>query len=86
MAEFTLDSLKSLLREVAGEEEGIDLDSEIATATFEQLGYDSLALLETSARIKHDYGVVLADDDVTSVGSPAELVDLVNKGLNVTAG
>ncbi len=86
MAEFTLDSLKRLLREVAGEEEGVDLDSEIASATFEQLGYDSLALLEASARIKREYGVALADDDVTSVGSPSELVDLVNEGLNVTAG
>ncbi|WP_406632020.1 acyl carrier protein [Amycolatopsis sp. WGS_07] len=86
MAEFTLEALKRVIREVAGEEEGVDLDGEIATATFEELGYDSLALLEASARIQREYGVVLSDDDVTAVGSPAELVELVNKGLNVTAG
>ncbi|MCP2260256.1 act minimal PKS acyl carrier protein [Streptoalloteichus tenebrarius] len=81
MTEFTFDELKRLMRESAGEAEHADLDGGAPDATFEELGYDSLALLEVSARIQRELGVVLSDEAVTTVESPRELVALVNEQL-----
>lgn len=78
MAKLTLDDLRRILRDGAGEEAGIDLGGDILDTTFDELGYDSLALLETAARITREYRVDLDDDAATAVRTPRELLDLVN--------
>jgi act minimal PKS acyl carrier protein len=75
---MTLDDLRRILRECAGEEEGVDLDGDILDTEFELLGYDSLALLETAAQITHEYGVELDDDATTAARTPRELLALAN--------
>lgn len=80
--QFTLDDLKRILREGAGTAEGVDLDGDIATTEFEDLGYESLALLETSGRIEREYGVILDEDVVTSARTPQAFVDAVNARLS----
>lgn len=75
---FGLDDLSAVLRESAGLEEGIDLDEEILDVTFGDLGYDSLALLETVAVIARQYGVPLDDDALGESVTPRDLIDLVN--------
>ncbi|ABD13495.1 actinorhodin polyketide synthase [Frankia sp. CcI156] len=77
---MTIDDLRRVLREGAGAEEGIDLDGDILDTSFESLGYDSLALLETTSRIANEYGVKLSDDAATSARTPRELLELVNVG------
>jgi len=76
--EVTLDDLRRILREAAGAEEGVDLDGDIMDVRFEDLGYDSLALLETASRISHEFGRVLDDDVAVSATTPRELLKLVN--------
>ncbi|RSM81691.1 acyl carrier protein [Kibdelosporangium aridum] len=49
--------------------------------TFDELGYDSLALLETHSRIRRDYGVQFSDEDLTELTTPQELVDFVNSQI-----
>jgi minimal PKS acyl carrier protein len=78
--QLTLDDLKRILREGAGAEEGVDLDGEILDVEFGDLGYDSLALLETAARINREYKIPLDDDAATAAKTPRELLAMVNAG------
>ena len=80
--QFTLDDLRRVLREGAGTAEGVDLDGDIAGTEFEELGYESLALLETSGRIEREYGVSLDEDVVTAARTPQAFVDAVNARLS----
>lgn len=76
--QVTLDDLKQILRDGAGADESLDLDGAILDTDFADLGYDSLALLETAARITRQYGVALDDDAVTSARTPRDLLTAVN--------
>jgi act minimal PKS acyl carrier protein len=78
---LTVDDLKRILREVAGADETVDFDADILDTTFPDLGYDSLALLETGSRIQRDFAVALDDETVTSAQTPRALPDAVNAQL-----
>ncbi|MEW2508675.1 acyl carrier protein [Streptomyces sp. NPDC046870] len=77
MAELTIDRLKDILRISAGEDESEQLAGEIGETTFSELGYDSLALLETAALIKREYGVDITDD-IEHLSTPQAMTDFVN--------
>jgi minimal PKS acyl carrier protein len=79
--QFTLDDLRRILRECAGADENVDLDGDILDVDFDDLGYESLALLETGSRIERDYGIRLDESALTEAGTPRALVDLVNEHL-----
>ncbi|XVQ14176.1 acyl carrier protein [Spirillospora sp. CA-255316] len=79
--EMTLPELKETLLAAAGESEGVDLDGDIADVPFADLGYDSLAILETGGRVEKKYGISLDDDDITSAETPGELLKLINASL-----
>lgn len=76
---FTIDDLVRILRESAGVDEAAPLDGAALDASFEDLGYDSLALLETSSRIKREFGVELLDELLTIDRTPNALVDNVRE-------
>ncbi|MEV8441843.1 acyl carrier protein [Actinosynnema sp. NPDC051121] len=78
MAQLTTQALRALLIEVAGEDDGLDPSADITDLTFEELGYDSLALMELSARIGREYGVEIDDDRLADLTTPRSLLDLVN--------
>jgi act minimal PKS acyl carrier protein len=78
---FTLDDLRRILREAAGEEEGVDLTGDIIDTEFTALGYESLALLETGGRIEREYDISLDDSALTDVITPRGLIDIVNAQL-----
>ncbi|MFJ9641018.1 acyl carrier protein [Streptomyces sp. NPDC101178] len=82
---FTLESLKRILREGAGADESIDFDGDILDADFEELGYESLAILETCGRIEREYGITLDDSVVSDVRTPRRMVEVVNEHLGQTA-
>lgn len=78
---ITIDDLRRILVECAGDtEEGVP-DRDIRDITFEELGYDSLALMETSASIRVEFGVVVPDDRIADLRTPRELLDLVNNAI-----
>jgi minimal PKS acyl carrier protein len=81
MAEVTIGDLVAMLRECAGEEEGVDLDGDILDVTFERLGYDSLALFQTVGRFERDHGITLDDDVVTDSETPRVLLEAINSRL-----
>jgi act minimal PKS acyl carrier protein len=83
--ELTVAELKELLSTAAGVPEGIDLGGEILDVSFDTLGYDSLALLETGSWIERIYGVQLADSVVTDAVTPRLLIAAVNALLTEPA-
>ncbi|MEU2114632.1 acyl carrier protein [Streptomyces sp. NPDC058700] len=82
---FTLENLKRILREGAGADENVDFDGDILDADFEDLGYESLAILETCGRIEREYGITLDDSVVSDVRTPRRMVEVVNEHLGQPA-
>jgi act minimal PKS acyl carrier protein len=80
-----LTDLTALLRECAGEEEGVDLDGDILDVPFSELGYDSLAVLQTTGRIERDFEVVLDEEAVDEAETPRIYLELVNRALSERA-
>jgi minimal PKS acyl carrier protein len=81
MHKFTLDDLRAIMRTCAGEAESVDLDGDISDVSFDELGYDSIALLETAGRIQRSTGVTIDDSELSVQGTPRALVELVNSGV-----
>ncbi|MEV8504810.1 acyl carrier protein [Actinoplanes sp. NPDC051475] len=74
---MTIDDLRRILTDCAGEDESVDLQGDIIDVPFSELGYDSLALMETASRIKQEFGVELTDEQIADAGTPRALLGLV---------
>jgi len=79
MNEFTMDDLRKVMRESAGEDG--TLDGEVLDSSFEELGYDSLALMETISRIERALSVTLPEEEMADVSTPRDLLAFVNSQL-----
>jgi minimal PKS acyl carrier protein len=84
MSVFTLDDLRVIMRQSAGELEVDGPGVDIAQTSYVDLGYDSLALLEITAKIKQSLSVQVPDDAVASTATPAATVAAVNQLLVAT--
>ncbi|WP_404816587.1 acyl carrier protein [Streptomyces thermolineatus] len=80
--QFTFDDLKRLLREGAGADDGTDLDRGTLDTEFTDLGYDSLALLETSSLIERECGITFDEAEFAHATTPRGLLALVEAELN----
>lgn len=78
---ITLRELQTVMREFVWEGDWESFER-APDRTFEELGYDSLALLETNTRLKRDHGVELPDEDLTASTTPRRFLELVNALLN----
>lgn len=76
---FTLDDLRELMQSCAGVEDDIDLSSEIDDLEFEELGYDSLAVLEVASQVQRKYSVPMPDECVEYMKTPRLAVDYINE-------
>jgi act minimal PKS acyl carrier protein len=79
--QLTVEELGAVLAECAGADDGVDFTEQVKDVPFDELGYDSLALLEAAARIGRSYGVRLDDDQVIALTTPRAVLDLVNDAL-----
>ncbi|MFF7726122.1 acyl carrier protein [Streptomyces sp. NPDC008001] len=82
---MTVDDVRRILVECAGVDDSIDITGDIADRPFDELGYDSLALMESAAQIKQEFGVVVPDDELVEAETPQALIDLVNGLVTETA-
>lgn len=73
-----LQDLHRIFRESAGVPAEADMDGDIADTDFDELGYDSVALMEVAARITREYGLAIDDEALASATTPRLLLDLVN--------
>lgn len=81
MAQFTLDRLQDIMRECAGQDEAAQPFGQAPDELFADLGYDSIALLETQSRINRDYDIEISEDDLADLTTPRELVEFLNSML-----
>ncbi|MCY7343516.1 MAG: acyl carrier protein [Pseudonocardia sp.] len=85
MSQLTLDDLRAIMIEAAGDDDAVDLTLDILDTPFTELGFDSLAMLETVTLVKRRTGVAIADDELDSVGTPRALLTKVNTSLEQAA-
>lgn len=81
---MTIDDIRRLLRESAGVDESVDIDGDIGDTDFALLGYDSLAVLELTARIEQQYGVKIREEEVGELTTPDSIVAYVNNARVIT--
>lgn len=81
MSKITIDDVRRILIACAGDIGASELSGDVAVLKFDDLGYDSLALMETAARIEQEFGARIPEEQVTEVQTPQELLDLVNMNL-----
>jgi act minimal PKS acyl carrier protein len=77
-AKFTLNDLKRILLDGAGADDAGDLGGDILDRDFVELGYDSLALLETGGRIEREFAITLDDSVLIEASTPRSLIEAVN--------
>jgi minimal PKS acyl carrier protein len=70
--------LKRALTEGSGVPEGVDLDRDLESMTFSDLGYDSLAILETGLRLGRENNVEIEDDVFADLETPQQLIEQIN--------
>lgn len=79
MQEFTIVELRQMLETSAGKVDGIDWeDTATLELTFDDIGYDSLALLELSALVQREYAIRIPDEAIAEMETPASAIAYVN--------
>ncbi|MCZ7414668.1 MULTISPECIES: acyl carrier protein [unclassified Streptomyces] len=78
MPELTTAGLSRLLRESVGDDETVNLEGDLLDASFTDLGYDSLTVLQTTGRIARDHAVRLDEGRVAEAETPRAHLAPVN--------
>jgi act minimal PKS acyl carrier protein len=78
---FCLDDLKKIMCGCAGIDESVDLDRDFGEVPFENLGYDSLAVLEIIAKLQNELDVAIPDSATANLQTPRSVVAYVNARL-----
>jgi act minimal PKS acyl carrier protein len=81
MAEFDTPRLRAMMKDCAGPGEHPELEGEFIDTTYEDLGFDSLAVLELATLIQQDLGVPFPDDAVAEMVTPRNVLDYVNQQI-----
>lgn len=81
---MTIDDLRRVLAACAGESDNAPVDTDIHDWNFDDLGYDSLALMETATRIEQEYGLHIPEEHISEFRTPRQLLDFVNGVLATT--
>jgi minimal PKS acyl carrier protein len=85
MRQFSPDDLTGIMRRCAGMEEAVSLDGPALDRSYEEMGYDSLAVLEIQAQIERELGVRLGDDAVELMPTPSTTISYINGLLQAGA-
>jgi acyl carrier protein len=76
---FSFDDLKRILVDRVGlSEDAVRNDPD---ATFEEMGLDSLALVEIQLAMQQEYGFSIPDEDADRIQTVGEAIDYVNGRL-----
>jgi len=78
---FTTEDLERILHEGTGANDTTRLGEATLDAHFDDLGYDSLALLETASRIQREFGIQLEESTLVVSLTPGELINQVNERI-----
>jgi minimal PKS acyl carrier protein len=75
---LTIDEFKEIMQAVAGYDDSIDLSRDVTDASLNDLGYDSLALLEIAAVVQQRYKITVPDDSTERMTTPRVAVAYIN--------
>ncbi|MER7569924.1 acyl carrier protein [Streptomyces sp. NPDC048523] len=81
MQPLDIKDLVVLLRTNAGDSDTFDLDGDVLDVPFDELNYDSLALLQVTGAIERDYDVALDEEALEEAGTPRQYLKVVNQVL-----
>jgi len=76
---ITFDDMTRIITVSAGVDEGTPLTADTMDIPLCDLGYDSLALLETVSRIEREYGVILDESAASTDLTTAQLLATVKQ-------
>jgi acyl carrier protein len=79
MAEFTFADVKNILVNRIGLPE--DAVTDDPNLSFEDLGLDSLALVEIQLAIQQDYGFTIPDEDAEKITTIGDAIEYSNRRL-----
>ncbi|ARQ69521.1 acyl carrier protein [Streptomyces marincola] len=79
MSALSMDSLLETINRCLGEDDDVTLGPDAADADFDDLGLDSLAVLETLNQVERQVGVKVPEELLADVRTPAALLTLVNE-------
>jgi minimal PKS acyl carrier protein len=82
---FTQDTLRDIMRACAGPGKHPELEGEFIDASYEDLGFDSLAVLQLATRIQQALGVPFPDETVAEMVTPRHILDYVTTRLAVAS-
>jgi minimal PKS acyl carrier protein len=74
---MTIDDFRRILIDCAGESEA-ELGADLLDTRFEEIGYDSLALLESAARIYDEFGVRIPEEIIHELETYRHVLEFVN--------
>lgn len=75
---LTTDQLRAAMLSSVGDDESINLNGDYPARDFTELGFDSLALMETCAHLKREYGIIIPDEKLWDLTTPGQLLEWVN--------
>ena len=81
MQPLHIKDLVVLLRTNAGDSDTFDLDGDVLDVPFDELNYDSLALLQVTGAIERDYEVTLDEEALEEAQTPRQYLEVVNQVL-----
>ncbi|WP_030950123.1 acyl carrier protein [Streptomyces sp. NRRL S-646] len=81
MQPLDIKDLVALLRTNAGDSDTFDLDGDVLDVPFDELNYDSLALLQVTGAIERDYDVALDEEALEEAQTPRQYLQVVNQVL-----
>ncbi|MET8833205.1 acyl carrier protein [Micromonospora sp. NPDC004540] len=85
MNEITLDDLRRVMAACAGADDSVDLDGDIIDVRFEDLGYDSLAVMETVAILEREHKVKIPDERIVDLPTPRAMLDEIRRSLTTAS-
>jgi minimal PKS acyl carrier protein len=86
MTELTLMELQRIVQSCVGASGALTLDQDSLDAPFIDLDMDSLVVYEIITQLEDRLPVAISDDDIDSLKTPRQLLDLVNGRLLQAAG
>lgn len=70
--------LERRVLELVSERGGVSVDELTRETQLEDLGFDSLVLVELSMKLRREFGVTASEDELDFVSSVGELLELVD--------
>ncbi|MEW1639548.1 phosphopantetheine-binding protein [Streptomyces sp. NPDC093801] len=85
MHRLELTDLTRILRIWGGEEECVELTEDVQDLYWDELGYDSLSVLQTTGSIERKFDVLLDGELLERGDTPRRFLELVNRVLGSRA-